>query len=73
MFWLALVAATAVQADVPKREAVPLRQARASVRLVRASPIHFEQIERQSPGALRKSVIRSPDGAVQEARLIEFE
>ncbi len=72
MFWLALLA-TVAQADVPRPSALPLRQAKASVRIVRASPVRFQEIEQRAPATLRKTLIRSPDGELHEARLLEFE
>ena len=72
MFWLVL-AATAAQADPPKPAAIPLRQAKATVRIVRAEPVRFEMIKRDTPEALRKTVVRSPNGEAQEADLLEFE
>ena len=73
MLWLAFVAATAAQADAPRRDATPQVQAKATVRIVRAMPIRFDEIEQQTPATLRRGTIRLPDGGVQQARLIEFQ
>ena len=72
MFWLAAIAATIAQPDA-RPVAPPLRQAKASVRVVRASALHFQDIEARTPALLRKTIIRTPNGATREARLIEFE
>ena len=72
MFWLAALAATVAQPDA-RLAVTPLRQARASVRIVRAEPIRFRQIEAEAPGTLRRTFIRVPGGERSEARLREFE
>ena len=53
-------------------QAVPDRQARASVRIIRVEPVRFAEIERDRPKALRSTVIRSVDGRREPARLIEY-
>lgn len=72
MLLLAALALTATPPG-PAASAPPPRQARASVRIVRASPIHFEDVERRSPTSFREAIVRSADGESVKARLIEFE
>ena len=73
MLWLAALAATAAQPLPPKPAVIPSLQAKASVRIVRAMPIRFQEIERQAPAALRRTVVRTSDGELREARLLEFQ
>ncbi len=73
MLWLAALAATVAQADSPASDATPLRQARASVRIVRATPVRFQEIEKQAPASLRTAKIRTSTGEPREARLLEFQ
>ncbi|HET7708966.1 MAG TPA: hypothetical protein VFK50_05450 [Sphingomicrobium sp.] len=51
----------------------PDHQARATVRIVRAEPVRFAEIEQQRPQDLRPTVIRSSDGRAEPARLLEYQ
>ena len=53
-------------------QAVPDRQAQATVRIIRVEPVRFAEIERERPKALRSTDIRSPDGRTEPARLLEY-
>ena len=53
--------------------AVPDQQAKATVRILRAEPIKFQDIERQRPQALRSTVVHSRDGRSEPARLLEYQ
>jgi hypothetical protein len=54
-------------------QAVPDRQARASVRIVRVEPLRFAEIERLQPHSLRDAMIRTRDGRIEPARLLEYQ
>ena len=73
MLLLAAFAVTSLAAEPPRPAGTPARQARATVRIIRADPVRFTEIERESPASLRATVLRSPDGDAREARLLEFE
>ena len=66
----ALAAATAA---IPASDRGPSRQATATVRIIRAKPLHFADIERQEPGALRVSLTRPRDGTREPVRLYEYQ
>ena len=66
---LLLAAALAAVATEPVR---PDRQAKASVRIVRAEPHHFREIERADPRRLRSITVRSADGAIERLRVVEY-
>ena len=72
MLLLALAAAVAGQQADP----APVRprfQARATVRILSGAPVRFAEIETERPRALRKTEIRSSDGTLRPAKLLEFE
>ena len=52
---------------------LPDRQARATVRIVRAEPVNFAEIERQRPELLRSTVLRTANGTPEPARLLEYQ
>ena len=54
-------------------QAVPDRQGRATVRIIRADPIKFAEIERLRPELLRSTIIRTRDGKPEAARLLEYQ
>ena len=60
-------------AAVPAQSVESRRQATATVRIVRAQPLNFADIERSQPKTLRSSVIRGRDGQRETARLVEFQ
>ena len=66
----AIAAATAA---IPASDRGPSRQATATVHIVRAKPLHFADIERQEPGALRVSLTRSREGKREPIRLYEYQ
>jgi len=70
LFAAAIAVATAA---MPAQPAAPRRQATATVRIVRAQPLNFADIERSQPKTLRSSVIRGRDGQRETARLVEFQ
>ena len=70
---LIAAAAAVATAALPVDHGQPRRQATATVRILRAEPLNFAQIERRDPGALRTSRIRTRDGGLESARLIEFQ
>lgn len=65
LFAAALSAAVTTPAE-------PRRQAKASVRIVRAEPHRFSEIERDDPGRLRSITLRTPDGSVEQVRVVEY-
>ena len=71
MFLAAVIVAATIAAPVQRAE--PRRQATATVRIIRAEPLHFADIERQQPQALRATVIRGCDGRPEAARLYEYQ
>ena len=52
---------------------LPDRQARATVRILRAEPAYFQEIERQRPALLRSTVVRGRDGKLEPVRLLEYQ
>ena len=54
-------------------QAVPDRQAVATVRIIRVEPVHFAEIERARPKELRSTVVRGVDGRPEPARLLEYQ
>ena len=68
-----LALASALPAEPPRVSVVPTQQARASVRIVAAKPIHFAEVERTSPEKLRTTQRRHADGTIETVRLLEFE
>ena len=71
MFLVAVTVATLVA--LPAADKGPSRQARATVRIVRAEPLHFAELEREQPNELRVSLIRSRDGTREPIRLYEYQ
>ena len=51
----------------------PVRQATATVTILRSEPLRFSEIERERPRMLRESVIRGADGSIEKLRLVEFQ
>ena len=68
-----LIATAAILAAPNATQAVPERQARATVRIIRVEPIRFQEIERRQPEMLRQSLIKSQDGKSEPARLLEYQ
>ena len=68
---LLLAAAIATASTVS--QAVPDRQARATVRIMRAEPVRFLEIERRQPGLLRSTLVGTREGTPQPARLLEYQ
>lgn len=67
-----LTAALAATAT-PLEPVAPERQARAVVRILKAEPLRFAELEKLKPQLFRETTIRSPNGTEEKARLIEFE
>ena len=70
-FVIAALAANLVQ-QVPAPVS-PGRQARATVIILSSVPLHFADIEKTRPGALRNSRVRGANGSEKAVRLVEFE
>ncbi len=72
---LALATATlAVPLERVEPQAVaPVRQARATVTILPAARLHFDDIERDQPEALRETVVRGADGSTEVLKLVEFQ
>jgi hypothetical protein len=68
-----LLLAAAIVTASTVGQAVPDRQARATVRILRVEPIHFQEIERDRPKLLRSTNLRTNDGKTEPARLIEYQ
>jgi hypothetical protein len=47
--------------------------ARAVVRIEQGTELRFAEIEREQPQRIQERTVRSSDGSVQPARLVEFE
>jgi len=60
-------------AAVPAQSVESRRQATATVRIVRAQPLNFAELERSQPKSLRPTVIRGRDGQPESIRLVEFQ
>ena len=73
MVLLALLAATTAAAVSQPAATTAVRQAQATVTIIKAPVIHFQEIERSNPQLLRDTEVRSPDGTIQRARLVEFQ
>ena len=70
---LIAVAIAAATAAAPPQQAAPRRQATATVRIFRADPLRFAEIERKQPAALRSTVVRDHDGQRESVRLFEYQ
>ena len=68
-----LIATAAALAAIPAPDRGPSRQATATVRIVRAKPLHFAEIERQDPNTLRLSLTRSREGKRDQVRIYEYQ
>lgn len=71
---LALAAAAlAVPLERAEHQAAePVRQASATVTILRSEPLRFAEIERERPQSLRETLVRGADGSVEKLRLVEF-
>jgi hypothetical protein len=67
-----LLAALALAAAAPQHSG-PVVQATASVRVISGSVLHFGQAHHEQGARMRDATVRSTDGTVQTARLVEFE
>jgi hypothetical protein len=70
MLSLLLAAAAAGTASNPSATMGPVRQARATVRIVRPTPIRFGFAPEE--GVVRTASVRERDGAVVVGDLVEF-
>jgi hypothetical protein len=71
---LALAATLAAAADQPpRRPAGASAQAIATIRIVSGSTVRFEDLEKSAPARLRETRLRSADGVVQVAKVVEFQ
>ena len=68
-----LLLAAAIVTAATTGQAVPDRQARATVRILRVEPVRFQEIESQQPELLRSTVVRNRDGKPEPARLLEYQ
>lgn len=68
-----LLLATAIATATTVGQAVPDRQAQATVRILRVEPVRFQEIESQRPELLRSTVVRTRDGKPEPARLLEYQ
>ena len=68
-----LLLAAALATAPTLSQAVPDRQARATVRILRVEPIHFQAIERDRPGLLRSTMVGTREGKPEPARLLEYQ
>jgi hypothetical protein len=67
-------AALAVPLERAEPEAgTPVRQATATVTILRAEPLRFTDIEREQPQLLRETLVRGSDGSAEKLRLVEFQ
>jgi hypothetical protein len=66
---VAIAAATAASPANPE----PRRQATATVRIVRAQPLQFSEIDRTQPKLLRTTIVRGRDGQQESVRLVEYQ
>lgn len=67
-----LLAAALSAAAAPPSPVRPDRQAKASVRIIRAEPLQFREIERTQAGRLRSITVRSANGAIERLRVVEY-
>lgn len=70
MLLLTAAAATMLQATLPVRAE---RRALAVVRIEQGVVLWFADLERDQPQRLRTTQVAASDGALQPARLVEFE
>jgi hypothetical protein len=70
MLLLLAIAASNLQPAMPVRA---VAQARVTVRIEQGSELRFAELERNQPQRLHERMIKTSDGLVQPARLIEFE
>jgi len=68
---LSLLLAAALTEAPPKAVAIPVQQARATVTIVRVSPVRFG-FEPGEFGRLRATKVRERDGTLRPASLVEF-
>lgn len=68
-----LFLAAAVTALQPAMPVGALAQARVTVRIEQGTVLRFAELERDQPQLLNERMVRSSDGALQPARLVEFE
>ena len=73
MILLASIALAAAPAQAEPRPAAASARAQATIRIISAAELRFEDIERLSPQRLRLSTIRSTAGHAQPAKLVEFQ
>ena len=70
---LAAIASTQPSVEPSQPVVAAVRQAQATVTIVRAETVRFTEIEKSRPWLLRATVIRSRDGSTEPAKLVEFE
>ena len=63
-------AVTSLQSEAP---VLPRAQARVTVRIAQGVVLRFAELERERPQLFHQRMIRAGDGALQPARLVEFE
>jgi ABC-type molybdate transport system substrate-binding protein len=47
--------------------------ATASIKILSAASLRFDELERTEPTALRETQVRSADGSVQQLKVVEFQ
>jgi hypothetical protein len=75
-FGMVILAAAVLAATLEPQASAPTtpgRQAQAMVTILPAVPLHFSAIERDHPEQLRETSVRTPGGAPEIVRLVEFE
>ena len=70
---LAAAALTVPLERAEPQASAPVRQATVTVTILGSARLHFSQIEKTSPGSLRESRVRQPDGSRQTVKLVEFQ
>jgi hypothetical protein len=71
--WIMILLLAAAASLAPSAPVRPERQAQAMVRILVAAELRFAAIERTDPKSLRSTTLRASDGAVETARLVEFQ
>jgi len=69
---MVLLTAAVIAAAAPQHSG-PVVQATASVRIISGTILHFGRESQEQGARTREATLRSADGTVQTARLVEFE
>ncbi len=68
-----LLAAAVIAAAAQQQHSGPVVQATATVRIISGTVLHFGQAPKDEGARMRDATLRSSDGTVETARLVEFE